>query len=132
MNDVNMFDLCAKSKISQLKTLCEGRGWWVENKFGHPFTGFKGSHQLITCNALACPFVDPENSRSGYTWTQYQLDKKAMLDRCRLVEFNVEFKHMKKVISETDWAQCLLYMAENLTLLPDPEAKKIFQVEVPD
>ena len=33
---------------------------------------------------------------------------------------------MKIEISETDWAQCLFYMAENISFFPDPEAQEIF------
>ena len=59
LNEANMFDLFKKKNMSIMKRLTEGDGCGLENKYGHPFTGFIDSHQLITCNYLCCPFVPP-------------------------------------------------------------------------
>ena len=68
MNEVDIFKLCHKKNIASTKRLMEGQGWWLENKFAQPVTGFVGSYQLLTCNMLCCPFVPPQNTSS--TWTR--------------------------------------------------------------
>lgn len=49
-----------------MKKLTEGDGISLENKYGHPFTGFYDVKTLITCNALCCPFIEPVSSSSGF------------------------------------------------------------------
>ena len=49
LNEANVFEVFKKRNMSIMKRLTEGDGTTVENKFGHPFTGFVDSYQLITC-----------------------------------------------------------------------------------
>ena len=65
MNEANMFELFKKRNMPIMKRLTEGYGQAIENKFVQPFTGFVGSYQLITCNYLVCPFVEPAAPNSG-------------------------------------------------------------------
>ena len=40
MNEANVFELFKKKNMARIKRLTEGQGTSLENKFGHPFTGF--------------------------------------------------------------------------------------------
>ena len=91
MNEVNLDHLCSKANLAATKTLGEGMGKSIENKYGHPFTGFIDAYILITCNSLKYPFVPLESSRSGFSKKDYPLDKRAMLARFSLVEFTKTF-----------------------------------------
>ena len=66
INEANMHSLFSTKNISKMKTLTEGLGIPLENKYGHPFTGFIGARTLLTCNGLCCPFVEPSSSKSGF------------------------------------------------------------------
>ena len=55
INEANMSELFSKRNMPYTKQLTEGLGWPVAIKYSHGFTGFVGSHQLVTCNALVCP-----------------------------------------------------------------------------
>ena len=86
-----MHQLFASKHISKIKTLTEGEGCPVENKYQSPFTGFIGARTLITCNALVAPFVPPSSSKSGFDKIQYELEKEAMMERAELIQFDTKF-----------------------------------------
>ena len=115
-----MYQLFSKKNIPTMKKLLEGLGNPVENKYGHPFTGFKGAKSLITCNALCYPFVEPESSRSGFNQTDYKFDNEAMQERVELIQFTKKFRDTGLRFDETEWAQSLLYMFENFDRMPIP------------
>ena len=106
MNEANMYRLFSKSKgLPMMKRLMEGEGSPLENKYGHPFTGFLNAHTLITCNTLPCPFVPPVSSNSGFTEEEYKDEKEAMEERSVLVEFTKKFRDSgMPPFTETDWA----------------------------
>ena len=116
-----MHSLFSTKNITKMKTLTEGLGIPLENKYGHPFTGFVGARTLLTCNGLCCPFVEPSSSRSGYDQTQYKDDKEAMEERTVLVRFDTKFDPSLITFDEKEWAQCLLYMGMNFQNLPKPD-----------
>jgi len=66
LNEANMMDLFKKKNMPAMKRLTEGDGWIIENKFAQPFTGFVDSYQLITCNYLCSPFIEPAGSSAGW------------------------------------------------------------------
>lgn len=88
-----------------MKRLMEGEGAPLENKYGHPFTGFLNVYTLITCNILPCPFVQPASSNSGFTEEEYKCEREAMEERSVLVEFTKKFRESGiPPFTETDWA----------------------------
>ena len=79
MNEASMYTLFSKTRgLPVMKRLLEGEGISVENKFGHPFCGFKKAYTLITCNDLPCPFIPPVSSSSRFTHEEYKSGKEAM------------------------------------------------------
>lgn len=106
MNEANMYRLFSKSKgLPMMKRLMEGDGASLENKYGHPFTGFLNAYTLITCNMLPCPFVEPVSSNSGFTNEEYIGEKEAMDERVKLVCFTDRFHDSNiEEFSELDWA----------------------------
>lgn len=126
MNEANMYSLFAKKNIPAMKRLTEGEGRSVESKFKHPFTGFKKSYLFITCNYLCCPLVPPENSKSGWTQYEYQMDNEAFNARISVVKTTKKFKDTGLEFDQDDWAQCLLYMAQNFNLMQKPVVADLF------
>tara|TARA_B110000305_G_scaffold215296_1_gene252742 strand:+ start:143 stop:463 length:321 start_codon:yes stop_codon:yes gene_type:complete len=106
MNEASMYTLFSKTRgLPVMKRLLEGEGISVENKFGHPFCGFKNAYTLITCNYLPCPFIPPKASTSGYTLEEYECDNKAMNARSKLVEFTQSFHDSgTDEFDEKEWA----------------------------
>ena len=49
IDEANMEDLHTKKNLTRVKKLTEGFGYPFSNKYGHPFTGFIDSYQIITC-----------------------------------------------------------------------------------
>ena len=107
--------------MPEIKLYTEGDGIQVENKYGHPFTGFVNTHQLFTCNALVCPFIEPTASNSGWTMYDYLFENDAMNTRSRLVKFTDTHEDLKISFEDKEWAQCMLFMAENINNIPKPE-----------
>ena len=103
-----------------MKTLTEGLGKPILNKYQHRFQGFIDAYTIINCNTLAYPFVEPKSSASGFTLEEWPFDKEAMLARCELVNFNKTFKECKIEMDEGKWAQCILCMYEHFDQMPDP------------
>ena len=99
-----MYTLFSKGNIAAMKSLLEGEGRVVEVKYGHPFRGFHNAFTLITCNYLVCPFVEPINSRSGYTKEEYEIEKDAMSSRVTVVNFKQKFKDTGFSYDETSLA----------------------------
>ena len=64
INEANLLNIFEKKKMSAIKLLTEGDGRMVENKYCHSFRGFINCHQLITCQHLVCPLIEPLSSRS--------------------------------------------------------------------
>ena len=87
MNEANMYLLFSKKNIANMKKLTEGEGISLANKFKNDFTGFVNSYQLITCNSLCAPFVEPLSNTAGFNKEEYENDHDAMLERVKLVEF---------------------------------------------
>ena len=106
MNEANMYRLFSKSKgLPMMKRLMEGGGASLENKYGHPFTGFLDVYTLITCNSLPCPFARPVSSNSGFAEEELQIEKEAMEERSVLVEFTKKFcESGMSSFEETEWA----------------------------
>ena len=127
MNEANMFELFKKRHMPVMKRLTEGYGQAIENKFVQPFTGFVGSYQLITCNYLVCPFVEPVASNSGWGKYEYEYENSAMMSRVRLVRFDRLWNELNLLFKDKEWAQSLLYMAENLENIPPPDPSKLFE-----
>lgn len=92
MNEANMYSLFSKHNIAAMKRLLEGEGRKIEVKYSHPFYGFHNAFTLITCNYLVCPFIEPESSRSGWTYKEFERDRDALASRVTVVEFIQKFK----------------------------------------
>jgi hypothetical protein len=56
-NEATMRTLFAPNNLAEMKTLTEGLGKNIVNKYGHPFVGFVDAFTLITCNSLDYPFT---------------------------------------------------------------------------
>ena len=129
LNEANLLDLFEKKKMPAFKLFTEGEGRMVENKYGHPFKGFINCHQLITCQHLVCPLVEPLSSRSKWTRFEYLSENEALMKRVKLVRFSKEYSEMDHMFADKEWAQCLLYMAENFENIQPPVEPNVFEVE---
>jgi len=129
MNEANLHVLFQKKLIQDFKLLTEGRGRIVENKFCSAFKGFVGSYQLVTCQFLLCPLVEPLSSKSSWSRYEYLHDNRALMNRIRIVKFDKEYRELNHQFADKEWAQCLLYMAENFNDMQYPEQPNLFEVE---
>ena len=120
-NEVPMRKMFTLKNMPEIKLYTEGDGIQVENKYGHPFTGFVNTHQLFTCNALVCPFIEPTSSNSGWTMYDNLFENDAMNTRSRLVKFTDTHEDLRINFEDKEWAQCMLFMAENINNIPKPE-----------
>ena len=129
LNEANMYDLFRRKNMAIMKKLTEGDGCPLENKQCHPFTGFIGSHQLITCNYLCCPFVPPGPNTTNWDQYEYTYENPAIMSRCTLVKFTKLHAELNLSFEDKQWAQCMLYMAENFENVKPPDEPKLFEVE---
>ena len=128
MNEANLHVLFQKKLIPAFKELLEGRGRMIENKFCNAFKGFKDSYQLINCQYLLCPLVEPLSSKSNWTRFEYLSDNDALMMRMKLVKFDKKNCELNFKFADKEWAQCLLYLAENFIEMPLPEQPNLFEV----